>query len=325
MKKSALAALLTASSVYGAGFQWNGKSYEEKDLPSFARQGLYDIQKMGYTQTQKLLDQAVLDIYLTQESEKTKKPKDVLEKELLKAPTVSEAEAKTWFEQNKHRIPPGRDFESLKGDIMGYLGQEAQGKARDVLITKIKKEKNFELKGLQDPVAPVFAIAQEGHPQKGAAQPKTTLVEFADYTCGHCKKASESLGQVLNQFKDSLRLTYIHFPLNSQEGSLPMVLAQGGVCAEAQGKFWEYHEKAFAAQGSQTLETPMAIAKELKLNETQYGACMKDKATTAKVLMGRAKGEAIGVQATPSIYLDGQKTESYEAQELMKVIQKKVS
>jgi uncharacterized membrane protein/thiol-disulfide isomerase/thioredoxin len=81
---------------------------------------------------------------------------------------------------------------------------------------------------------------------KGKPTALYTIIEFADYGCGHCREASEDIEKIMQQYPDRYRLAFRNFPLGRWTYS-----ADEAAAAEAaglQGKFWEMHDILFKHQ-----------------------------------------------------------------------------
>lgn len=279
---------------------------------------LYDAEKMAFMQKQRILEQAVLQMYVKEQAKKNNKTEAEIEKQIFSVQPVSENDAKAWYEENKNRLQ-GREFNMIKNEIISHLTREKQLKIQDELLEKIKKEEKFALL-LPEPQAPVMDIKTQGFPSKGASSPKVTIVEFADYGCSHCKLAAANLKQLVDQFKDTVKLVYIDFPLNPQ--GLSVHIAHGAHCANEQNKFWEYHYEAFAEQSNMDKDLPLKLAKKLGLDEQKFNACLANDSIRQKILDARKQGDELGINGTPAIFINGQKVDSYEFSELASEITK---
>ncbi len=287
------------------------------DLPPSIKQQLFEAEMEKYLRMEQILDGAVLEQYLNKLAEQSKKPRSTIEADLFTKIEVSDKEAETWYGENKAMLA-GREFATIKGEIIPYLKRMKQDKIKQDLLTKIKKEQKYRV-ALVKPEAPVLAINTAGFPHKGAANPKVTIVEFADYRCPHCKSASQVLKKVVEKFNDKVAFYFLDFPLH--EGTASLVVAEGAVCAEEQQKFWEYHYAAFAEQETLSDASPLALANTLKLDTAKFTACMQRPAAKERVAAGKQEGVRIGVGGTPAIYLNGKKTNGYTEQDLLKSIQ----
>lgn len=85
-------------------------------------------------------------------------------------------------------------------------------------------------------------------PVEGSSSAKVTIVEFSDFQCPYCIQADSTVKQILNAYKNDLRLVYKQFPL-SQLHPFAQKAAEASLCALDQGKFWLYHDKLFESQG----------------------------------------------------------------------------
>ncbi len=307
-------ALIMASPVFAEGiFSFGGKNYTEKDLSPAQQQQMYEIAIQNYEQTKSAVDSFIFDLHLDEEAKKQNKSRVDLEKKLLEVKEPSEKAMKAWYESNKNRIPPTYQFDQIKGEIAKIISQEETKKKRDELIDKIKKAKKFSF-AMSAPIAPFVDLNIEGFPAKGKDGAKVTVVEFADFQCPHCKQASESLKKVTEKFKDKIKFVYLDFPINPS--GISKAVAEGGHCAAEQGKYWEYHYKAFDGQSSLDKESPGKLAKELKLDEAKFKTCLDGTKAKALVEKGRLEGERIGVSGTPYLLINGRRylgAHTYEA------------
>ncbi len=96
-------------------------------------------------------------------------------------------------------------------------------------------------------------------------------------------------------------------------------MAEGGVCAKEQGKYWEYHDLAFSKKNLAD-DSHLEVAKELKLDEEKYKACMAGKKPKEIVKIGRDQGEKIGLTGTPTLFVNGKKISGYQEDIVKKAI-----
>jgi protein-disulfide isomerase len=99
---------------------------------------------------------------------------------------------------------------------------------------------------------PINIVAQEvgAHtgPAKGPTTAKVTIVEYSDFECPFCQRALPTVKQILDTYPNDVQFYYRHMPLNNIHPKAQKA-AEAAECAEAQGKFWEYHDKLFQASG----------------------------------------------------------------------------
>ncbi len=84
-------------------------------------------------------------------------------------------------------------------------------------------------------------------PIKGKTDAKVTIVEFSDFECPFCTRAFPTVKQVLDAYPNDVKIYYKHLPLTSLHPNAQRA-AEASVCAQKQGKFWEFHDKLFQSQ-----------------------------------------------------------------------------
>ncbi|HSJ15704.1 MAG TPA: DsbA family protein [Longimicrobiales bacterium] len=154
--------------------------------------------------------------------------------------------------------------------------------------------------GLGDPAAPVQVLV------------------FSDYMCPACAYFSTRSTPLLKQeFIDrgQVQLIYYDFPLGGTHVH-SFVASRAARCAEDQGKFWEYHDMLLGRQQdwSYSREAPigkfMGYARELGLEESRFGGCLRSDEHAELVSANHELGEQLGVNATPSVFVNSRKVSS---------------
>jgi protein-disulfide isomerase len=140
-------------------------------------------------------------------------------------------------------------------------------------------------------------------PLKGSATAKVTLVEFADYECPHCKRLQAVLRQILDEFRGEVKLYFKHYPLPQHTNA--RLAAEAAVAAQKQGKFWQFEEKLWANQDNLTAAELEKYAKESGLDVTKFRQDLEAPATKARVQKDRVDGTTLGLQSTPTLYVNG--------------------
>jgi protein-disulfide isomerase len=142
-------------------------------------------------------------------------------------------------------------------------------------------------------------------PNKGPAEARVTLVEFVDYECPHCRMAQSLIRQVLDAYPGQVRLYFKHFPLSPHTNS--RLAAEAATAAQKQGKFWPYSDKLWDNADNLTPAVLEKIAKEVGLDVARWRGDMNSDEVKARVAQDKSDGTALGVNSTPTIYLNGRK------------------
>lgn len=156
------------------------------------------------------------------------------------------------------------------------------------------------------------------------------LAVFSDHQCPACKVFHEYLAGFEASSSPHIDITkkvsfvFHYYPLYQiHEHAFP--LAYAAEAAARQGKFELVTNRFFADQVKletvKDLKPYLAqVAQELKLDEKKFLADMDDGALQSVIQNDLALGEKLGVNATPTFYLDGEKLESLPPADLLKIL-----
>jgi protein-disulfide isomerase len=145
----------------------------------------------------------------------------------------------------------------------------------------------------------------EDDPIKGNEDAPITIIEFADFQCPFCQRhAEETYPRLIEQYGDQIRFVYKDFPLSSiHPEAYPSALA--AQCAQAQNKFWEYHDLLYSARLELGRETYLAYAEELGLDVAAFTTCLDDQTYAETVQEDYNFGQELGVSSTPTFFVNG--------------------
>lgn len=137
-----------------------------------------------------------------------------------------------------------------------------------------------------------------------------TLVEFADYQCPACGSYAPVVKQLLGEFEGKLNLVYRNFPLLKHKNA--RIAAEAAEAAGEQGKFWEMHGKLFESQAQwseagNAKEVFIGYAQQLGLDTDRFKRDLGSDRIRQKIDRDFGDGSVLGVNATPTFYLQGEK------------------
>jgi protein-disulfide isomerase len=145
-------------------------------------------------------------------------------------------------------------------------------------------------------------------PAKGPAKAAVTIVEFSDMQCPHCQKAAPAIDQLLAQ-EPEVRFVFQNFPLpvhDWAEKAADYVDCVGRASNEA---VWKFIQKTFDEQANITAanidEKLKAIATAAGTNGDEIAACAAKPETKARVEASVALGKLVGVNGTPTLFING--------------------
>ena len=150
----------------------------------------------------------------------------------------------------------------------------------------------------------------------GAAKAPVQVVEFSDFLCPFCRNLAGGLHGFLPQSGDRIQIFFKNYPLDQtcnpklqrtvHAGACNVAL--GAICAQDQGKFWAYHDRAFAGAGENPKpEDVVRLAGEAGLDGAALGACLGAPRTKERLTAQIEEARRLGVQSTPTLYINGKK------------------
>ena len=160
--------------------------------------------------------------------------------------------------------------------------------------------------------ADLHAPGQLGEKTLGEADAPVTVVEYASMSCPHCASFDN---QTFEAFKEKyidtgqVRFIFREFPLNAPAYAVAMVAR----CAPAD-RFFDVVHAYFRSQNEWLTAGDLKAAilekaKEFGFTEQSFDACISNQSLFTGLEAVRERGEAFGVQATPTFFINGRKVE----------------
>lgn len=151
---------------------------------------------------------------------------------------------------------------------------------------------------------------------RGPADAPLTLVEFADFECPFCGRATGVVQSLRARFGDDLRYVFRHLPLTDIHPNAALA-AEAVEAAGAQGRFWEMHDRLFAHQDALEPDDLLDHARALGLDVERFAADLEDGRYAQRVRDDVAAAEASGVNGTPTFFIgDRRHRGAYDEQTL---------
>jgi protein-disulfide isomerase len=149
----------------------------------------------------------------------------------------------------------------------------------------------------------------------GAESAPVWLLIVSDFQCPWCKVWHDSAFATLKrEYVDAgkVRFAYMNFPLSIHANAIPAAMA--AMCASAQGKFWETHERIFLTQKKwEVMPNPAAYLDSLAVasgaDATKQRACTSTKAMQGLIEADLARARKAGAGSTPTFFIGGSKIE----------------
>ena len=142
-------------------------------------------------------------------------------------------------------------------------------------------------------------------PHKGPQDAPVKIVEFADFQCPHCKRASEVMDKVVEKYGDKIVFYFKNFPLSGHPKA--EMAARAALAAHQQDMFWEMHDRLFAHQKSLSQQKILGFASQLGMNKSTFKQDMQNAMITSQVRADKKEGMDANIKSTPSIFINGRR------------------
>jgi protein-disulfide isomerase len=172
-----------------------------------------------------------------------------------------------------------------------------------------------------DPLAEERAAAEKrmkafevgGPPSLGAANAPITIVEFSDFQCPFCKRMTDALENGLTaDERKNIRIVFRNFPLPMHPWAKDAAEVAGCAALQSDASFWKLHDYLFQNQATFTVDNIRANATAFALanagvDKAQFQTCLDKKLAVGGVAQDTDMGNANGVHATPTLFINGVK------------------
>lgn len=151
-----------------------------------------------------------------------------------------------------------------------------------------------------------------------AKEEKAVLVEFGDFQCPACASYHTLTKKLLEEYKDNLTFVFRNYPLGQHKFANSSAYA--AEAAGKQGKYFEMFDRLYENQAKWTNQNNAEeifkeYAKEIGLDMAKYDQDVKSDEVKKKVEKDRTDGNLLGVNSTPTFYLNGEKLSSVRSYE----------
>lgn len=144
----------------------------------------------------------------------------------------------------------------------------------------------------------------------GNKEAKVVLIEYGDFQCEACAKAYTMIEKIKEEYGDNILIVARYFPLPGHQYS-----KQSASVVEAsgqQGKYWEmsnimYERQDAWSASNDTTEIFESYAREINLDMEKFAMDIKSQTTKDRIEKDLDSGKKLGIEATPSFFINGKK------------------
>ncbi|MEO5667158.1 MAG: thioredoxin domain-containing protein [Bdellovibrionota bacterium] len=173
-------------------------------------------------------------------------------------------------------------------------------------------------------------IVTTGVPSFGPEDAKIVVVSYSDFQCPHCARADGVVPQVIRA-SPGTRYVFKNFPLDpncnsAMQGSghpLACLAAKTGYCVykeKGNDAFFAYEKSVFSQQETLSSALIQKIALEDGASKDTLQTCIDSPETHAAIVAQTEEAKAIGVSATPTIFVNGRKLEYGSVAKVLKAV-----
>lgn len=207
---------------------------------------------------------------------------------------VSDEEVAAFYEENQARMR-GASLEQVAPSVREHLREQ---RGREVVRSLIE---DADVDVVLEP--PRVEIAADG-PTLGPDDAAVTIVEFSDFQCPYCQRATPVLDEIRERYPEQVRVVYRHLPLD-QIHPRARAAALASECAHDQDAFWEYHDVLFENPQSLSDADLRGYAEALGLDPEPFAECLASGRHEDKVSADVAAAREIGITGTPAFVVNG--------------------
>jgi protein-disulfide isomerase len=230
---------------------------------------------------------------------------------------------------------PSKEFPGFdKLSVVLSSGEQTQ--TREMLLSKDGKTLYTMTKMdlTRDPQAETMAkIDLTGRPVRGNKDAKVTVVVYDDFECPYCSRMHQTLKNVLQSYGDRIKVVYKDFPLTRIHPWAERAAIDSECLAKQSGEaFWDFadyvHGHGAEIQGSKRpVKEQLADVDQIALDAGKrhnvdmaaLQSCIQAQ-STVELDKSIAEADALGVEATPSLFINGLKMNGAVPEEQLRAV-----
>ena len=282
----------------------DGKPITDAEVEQALGRQLQSLQEQIYSMKRDKVRAMIAERLLAEEAAKRAiSVPDLLNTEVTsKLPETTEQDVDKFYQQNRNRLQ-GKDEAAARPQARAMLRAEQAAKAREAYVETLRGRAKVVVY-LKEPAAVRAQVPLSGGIARGPENALVTIVEFTDFHCPFCRRVRPTIAELFAKFGDKLRYVHYDFPIAQLHPQAPRAHVAAR-CANDQGKFWSYHDELFAGPARSDNEQLETYAEEAKLDVAAFDQCLDSKKHEADVQKNIEAGKALGVNATPTFFING--------------------
>lgn len=148
-----------------------------------------------------------------------------------------------------------------------------------------------------------YDVTADDDPVLGDVNAPITIVEFSDFRCQYCRRFyAETLQPLMTEYDGKVKLVFRDFPILGPESQIS-ALAAG--CMNEQGRFWDFHNTAFANPQSLNRDTFISYAQDFGIDAERFTSCLDGQEYGEEITKDYTEAQLLGVTGTPAFFING--------------------
>lgn len=156
----------------------------------------------------------------------------------------------------------------------------------------------------------------------GSENAPVTVVEFSDFNCPACATFHPIMTDIADDYPQHIRWAFRHFPLSQNNNSVHA--AEAAQAAGEQGKFWEYAKLLYESRGKLEEKDLKSYADLLGLDTAKFNTDYTNQAIADLIQNDVSYARQIGINATPTFFVNGKAVEITDLNSLRKAIEQEL-
>jgi protein-disulfide isomerase len=198
------------------------------------------------------------------------------------------------------------------GALFGYLYWGRELEQSQKLLAEFESAQQAAAVQTPTSVAPAqeqeirrYEVPEDDDPVFGPEDAPITIIEFSDYQCPYCARWHEQVFlRLREEYPDTIRVVFRDFPLTSiHPEAVPA--AEAANCAGEQDAYWEFHDALFSGQNGFGKDAYTSYASDLGLDMVGFTECIESGRHNDEVMADLSYAAELGVQSTPTFFLNG--------------------
>lgn len=188
-------------------------------------------------------------------------------------------------------------------DALNEMARAAQDQKREEMVKAAQKEMEDQFK---NPAKPEI---DEKRALIGPKDAPITIVEFADFQCGYCSRAHETIKQLMKDYDGKIRFMFKNLPVTGAPMSKPAAETFEAIAMIDAEKAYKFHDEIFENQGKLRQGGSDYLKKVVKnivgSDASKVFSNTKNDEIQARLQADREEAQKFDIQGTPAFVING--------------------